>query len=313
MHFKNTHETAQAIKHMPFKRAICILENAKEMNEIVAFRNFNHCVGRKAQVKAWGCTQVRWPKKSAGCKVPLKCVVGPAALTDESTVCCPSFKPYVEFPDALGAVVRKPLQERGYCIKMCTYHIRLGLTLRSYAVSGRLCWRQCSSIASSSDPAHSSVQATANSYDYDATSLRLSANWLSSIGGKLERTKEAIKFAAHCDRVGSVEALRAVVELVKGDTQVAKAHPHRVLYFSIHLALILDELDVAKELFELAPTGVHVLATSLRVQLLSRLGRLNDALMQLEYVLNEDVPRFDVKRKIADEALDELCAAVGIG
>ncbi|KHN73224.1 hypothetical protein Tcan_11989 [Toxocara canis] len=195
---------------------------------------------------------------------------------------------------------------------MCTYHIRLGLTLRSYAVSGRLCWRQCSSIASSSDPAHSSVQATANSYNYDATSLRLSANWLSSIGGKLERTKEAIKFAAHCDRVGSVEALRAVVELLKGDTQVAKAHPHRVLYFSIHLALILDELDVAKELFELAPTGVHVLATSLRVQLLSRLGRLNDALMQLEYVLNEDVPRFDVKRKIADEALDELCAAIKV-
>ncbi|MCP9257344.1 60S ribosomal protein L17 [Dirofilaria immitis] len=44
VHFKNTHETAQ---------------------EIVPFRKFNHRVGRKAQAKAWGHTQGRWPKKSA--------------------------------------------------------------------------------------------------------------------------------------------------------------------------------------------------------------------------------------------------------
>ncbi|VDK44913.1 unnamed protein product [Anisakis simplex] len=65
VHFKNTHETAQAIKHMPLKRAIRFLENVKEMKEIVPFRKFNHCVGRKAQAKAWGHTQGRWPKKSA--------------------------------------------------------------------------------------------------------------------------------------------------------------------------------------------------------------------------------------------------------
>lgn len=65
VHFKNTHETAQAIKHMPLKRAIRFLENVKEKKEIVPFRKFNHCVGRKAQAKAWGHTQGRWPKKSA--------------------------------------------------------------------------------------------------------------------------------------------------------------------------------------------------------------------------------------------------------
>lgn len=65
VHFKNTHETARAIKHMPIKRAIRFLENVKEKKEIVPFRHFNHCVGRKAQAKAWGTTQGRWPKKSA--------------------------------------------------------------------------------------------------------------------------------------------------------------------------------------------------------------------------------------------------------
>lgn len=65
VHFKNTYETAQAIKHMPLKRAIRFLENVKEKKEIVPFRKFNHCVGRKAQAKAWGHTQGRWPKKSA--------------------------------------------------------------------------------------------------------------------------------------------------------------------------------------------------------------------------------------------------------
>uniref|UniRef100_A0A915CJM3 Large ribosomal subunit protein uL22 n=1 Tax=Parascaris univalens TaxID=6257 RepID=A0A915CJM3_PARUN len=65
VHFKNTHETAQAIKHMPLKRAIRFLENVKEKKEIVPFRKFNHCVGRKAQAKAWGHTQGRWPVKSA--------------------------------------------------------------------------------------------------------------------------------------------------------------------------------------------------------------------------------------------------------
>ncbi|VDM45054.1 unnamed protein product [Toxocara canis] len=257
MHFKNTHETAQAIKHMPFKRAICILENAKEMNEIVAFRNFNHCVGRKAQVKAWGCTQVRWPKKSAGFLLRLLRSIEVSSLMLSAVL---GMRRATQNNKALDTdlLVIEHIQMQG---------------------AAKMRRRTCR--------AHGRIN------PYVSFSCHIKVN----VSEKEE---------------GSVEALRAVVELVKGDTQVAKAHPHRVLYFSIHLALILDELDVAKELFELAPTGVHVLATSLRVQLLSRLGRLNDALMQLEYVLNEDVPRFDVKRKIADEALDELCAAIKV-
>uniref|UniRef100_A0A0N5AK87 Large ribosomal subunit protein uL22 n=1 Tax=Syphacia muris TaxID=451379 RepID=A0A0N5AK87_9BILA len=65
VHFKNTRETAQVIKHMPLKRAIRYLENVKEKKEIVPFRRFNHCVGRKAQAKAFHHTQGRWPYKSA--------------------------------------------------------------------------------------------------------------------------------------------------------------------------------------------------------------------------------------------------------
>ncbi|KAI1698749.1 ribosomal protein l22p/L17e domain-containing protein [Ditylenchus destructor] len=65
VHFKNTHETARAIKHMPLKRAMRFLENVKEKKEIVPFRRFKHCVGRKAQASAWGTTQGRWPQKSA--------------------------------------------------------------------------------------------------------------------------------------------------------------------------------------------------------------------------------------------------------
>ncbi|KAL3073269.1 hypothetical protein niasHS_014127 [Heterodera schachtii] len=65
VHFKNTHETARAIKHMPLKRAIRFLENVREKKEIVPFRHFNGGVGRKAQAQAWGTTQGRWPKKSA--------------------------------------------------------------------------------------------------------------------------------------------------------------------------------------------------------------------------------------------------------
>merc|ERR1712172_154213 len=65
VHFKNTRETAQAIKHMHLKRAMKYLKNVTEMKEIVPFRRFNGGVGRKAQAKAWGHTQGRWPKKSA--------------------------------------------------------------------------------------------------------------------------------------------------------------------------------------------------------------------------------------------------------
>jgi len=65
VHFKNTRETAQAIKKMPLKRAMRYLKNVMGKKEIVPFRRFSGCAGRKAQSKQFKCTQGRWPKKSA--------------------------------------------------------------------------------------------------------------------------------------------------------------------------------------------------------------------------------------------------------
>ncbi|CAJ0570392.1 unnamed protein product, partial [Mesorhabditis spiculigera] len=64
VHFKNTHEVAMAIRHMPLKRAQRYLQNVQEKKEIIPFRHFNHCVGRKAQAKTFGVVQGRWPVKS---------------------------------------------------------------------------------------------------------------------------------------------------------------------------------------------------------------------------------------------------------
>lgn len=65
VHFKNTRETAQAIKRMPLRRAQRFLKNVVVQKEIVPFRRFNGGVGRKAQCKAWSTSQGRWPQKSA--------------------------------------------------------------------------------------------------------------------------------------------------------------------------------------------------------------------------------------------------------
>ncbi|XP_063434825.1 large ribosomal subunit protein uL22-like [Mytilus trossulus] len=65
VHFKNTRETAQAVKHMHVKRATRYLKNVMGMKECVPFRRFNHRIGRTAQAKQFKTTQGRWPKKSA--------------------------------------------------------------------------------------------------------------------------------------------------------------------------------------------------------------------------------------------------------
>ncbi|MCI3325516.1 50S ribosomal protein L22 [Escherichia coli] len=65
VHFKNTRETAQAIKKMHLKRATRYLKNVVGKKEIVPFRRFSGCAGRKAQAKQFKCTQGRWPQKSA--------------------------------------------------------------------------------------------------------------------------------------------------------------------------------------------------------------------------------------------------------
>merc|ERR1712242_456422 len=65
VHFKNTRETAQAIKKMPLHRATTYLKNVIEQKEIIPFRRFMGGVGRHAQAKVHGTCQGRWPKKSA--------------------------------------------------------------------------------------------------------------------------------------------------------------------------------------------------------------------------------------------------------
>merc|ERR1712214_95845 len=65
VHFKNTRETAQAIKKMPLNRATTYLKNVINMKEIIPFRRFMGGVGRHAQAKVHGTSQGRWPKKSA--------------------------------------------------------------------------------------------------------------------------------------------------------------------------------------------------------------------------------------------------------
>ncbi|KFB40805.1 AGAP001459-PA-like protein [Anopheles sinensis] len=65
VHFKNTRETALAIKRMPLRRAQRFLKNVIDKKECVPFRRFNGGVGRCAQAKHWKTSVGRWPKKSA--------------------------------------------------------------------------------------------------------------------------------------------------------------------------------------------------------------------------------------------------------
>ena len=52
VHFKNTRETAQAIRGMHLRKAISFLCDVKAKKQIVPFRRYNGGVGRKAQVSS---------------------------------------------------------------------------------------------------------------------------------------------------------------------------------------------------------------------------------------------------------------------
>jgi len=65
VHFKNTRETAQAIKKMHIRKAYRYLKDVIAQKQIIPFRRFSGGVGRKAQAKAFKHSQGRWPKKSA--------------------------------------------------------------------------------------------------------------------------------------------------------------------------------------------------------------------------------------------------------
>merc|ERR1712091_96490 len=67
VHFKNTRETAQAIKGMMLRKAVAYLTHVVEHKEAIPFRRYCGGVGRTSQAKNAGSTngQARWPKKFA--------------------------------------------------------------------------------------------------------------------------------------------------------------------------------------------------------------------------------------------------------
>mmetsp|Transcript_40966 Transcript_40966/g.63945 ORF Transcript_40966/g.63945 Transcript_40966/m.63945 type:complete len:155 (+) Transcript_40966:1988-2452(+) len=65
VHFKNTRETASALKGMNILRAKNYLQNVVKKEEIVPFNRYKYGVSRKAQVKNQGGVNGRWPVKSA--------------------------------------------------------------------------------------------------------------------------------------------------------------------------------------------------------------------------------------------------------
>jgi len=64
VHFKNTRETAMAVRGMRLTKAFAYLNNVLGHKQCVPFRRFNGHVGRCAQAKQFGTTQGRWPEKS---------------------------------------------------------------------------------------------------------------------------------------------------------------------------------------------------------------------------------------------------------
>jgi len=65
VHFKNTRETAMAVKGMSLRRAKEYLKHVTQKKEAVPYRRFNGGVGRTGQAKNMGAVLGRWPEKSA--------------------------------------------------------------------------------------------------------------------------------------------------------------------------------------------------------------------------------------------------------
>merc|ERR1711865_1340855 len=66
VHFKNTRETAMAIKGLSLERAKSYMEDVMEKKRAIPFRRYCGGVGRTSQAYAAGATngQARWPQKS---------------------------------------------------------------------------------------------------------------------------------------------------------------------------------------------------------------------------------------------------------
>merc|ERR1712050_697999 len=65
VHFKNTRETAQAIKGLHIRKATQYLKDVVDHKRCIPFRRFCGGIGRCAQAKEFKHTQGRWPVKSA--------------------------------------------------------------------------------------------------------------------------------------------------------------------------------------------------------------------------------------------------------
>mmetsp|Transcript_9812 Transcript_9812/g.26066 ORF Transcript_9812/g.26066 Transcript_9812/m.26066 type:complete len:186 (+) Transcript_9812:85-642(+) len=65
VHYKNTYETARAIKGMSLRVAQQYLEDVCEKKRCVPFRKYTGCIGRTPQAKEFKMSQGRWPVKSA--------------------------------------------------------------------------------------------------------------------------------------------------------------------------------------------------------------------------------------------------------
>merc|ERR1719245_755778 len=64
--FKNTRETAMAVRGMKVNKALRYLKDCADHKQIIPFRRFKGDVGRKAQCKQHkgGAVQGRWPKNA---------------------------------------------------------------------------------------------------------------------------------------------------------------------------------------------------------------------------------------------------------
>jgi large subunit ribosomal protein L17e len=64
VHYKNTRETAAAIKGMGLSKAQKYLRDVLAHKDAIPFRVHKGGVGRHAQAKKYGVSQCRWPEKS---------------------------------------------------------------------------------------------------------------------------------------------------------------------------------------------------------------------------------------------------------
>jgi len=64
VHFKNTRETAFALRGLGLKKAQQYLKDVIEHKDIIPFRRFTGCISRKSLVKKYKWTQGRFPEKS---------------------------------------------------------------------------------------------------------------------------------------------------------------------------------------------------------------------------------------------------------